>query len=59
MVSMDCVYCDSAVEAHDPVYVAEGAIDAEPMAFCNYACLTSHVDQQGLTEGACCNWSPE
>lgn len=26
------VPCDSAVEAHDPVYVSEGAVDAEPMA---------------------------
>ena len=56
---MDCRYCDSAVEEHDPVYVAEGAIDADPMAFCNYACLTSFVDEHGLTDGAACNWSPE
>jgi hypothetical protein len=24
---MDCAYCDSPVEEHDPVYVSEGAID--------------------------------
>jgi hypothetical protein len=56
---MDCRYCDSAVETHDPVYVAEGAIDAEPMAFCNYACLTAFVEERGLTDDACCHWSPE
>lgn len=47
---MDCRYCDSAVEANDPVYVAEGAIDADPMAFCNFACLTAYVDERGLAE---------
>jgi hypothetical protein len=56
---MDCAYCDSAVEEHDPVYVSEGAVDADPMPFCNYACLTSYVDKRGLTDGASCNWSPE
>lgn len=56
---MDCVYCDSAVEAHDPVYVAEGAIDADPKAFCNYACLTTYVEERGLTDDACCHWSPD
>lgn len=56
---MDCVYCGSVAEAHDPVYVSEGEIDADPMAFCNFACVTAYVDEQGLTDGACCNWSPE
>lgn len=56
---MNCVYCDSPAEEHDPVYLAEGTVDADPMAFCNYACLTAHVDERGLVNGACCNWSPE
>jgi len=55
---MDCEYCESTVEEHDPVYVAGGAVDAEPMAFCNYACLTTYVDERGLADGAACDWSP-
>lgn len=56
---MDCVYCGSVAEEQSPVFVAEGAVDAEPMAFCNFACLTAYVDEEGLTDGASCNWSPE
>ncbi|MFD1644767.1 hypothetical protein [Haloarchaeobius litoreus] len=51
-----CEYCDSPVEHHDPVYVREG--EGEERAFCNYACLTSYVDDEGLTTGNCCRWSP-
>lgn len=55
---MNCQYCDSAVEEHEPVYVAEGAIDADPMAFCNFACLTAFVDERGLVDKTSCNWEP-
>ncbi|MFW6448535.1 MAG: hypothetical protein ACOC0X_03215 [Halobacteriota archaeon] len=55
-----CSYCGSDVERHDPVYVEEvdedGRVDAG--AFCNYACLTAHIDEAGLTAGASCEWSP-
>ncbi len=52
----DCTYCGCAVEAHDPVYVAERE-DGERRpagAFCNYACLVAHVEREGLQEGATC-----
>jgi len=52
-----CVYCDSRVERHDPVYVREDG-DDEERAFCNYACLAAHVDEAALTTGACCEWPP-
>jgi hypothetical protein len=55
----DCRYCGCVVEEHDPVYVAEGAPDAETLPFCNYACLASHIDAENLTTGTSCNWSPE
>lgn len=55
----DCRYCGCTVEAHDPVYVAEGEPDGESLPFCNYACLAEHIEQEGLTTGTSCNWSPE
>ena len=52
----DCVYCGCATEAHDPVFVFEGATgdptDAD--AFCNYACLAAHIEDADLTVGATC-----
>jgi hypothetical protein len=27
-------------------------------AFCNYACLATHIEDAGLTDGACCEWEP-
>lgn len=55
----DCRYCGCLVEQHDPVYVAENDPDTEPQPFCNYACLTEYIDQEGLTTGTSCVWSPE
>lgn len=56
----DCTYCGAGVEAHDPVYVDE-VVDGERTTtgrFCNYACLTAHVEAAGLTAGARCRWEP-
>lgn len=53
----DCTYCGCGVEAHDPVFVYEGSEDGErdPAGqFCNYACLTAHVEESGLADGAVC-----
>ncbi|WP_435335311.1 hypothetical protein [Haloarchaeobius sp. TZWWS8] len=54
----DCVYCESEVERHDPVYVREGD-ESEEQPFCNYACLAAWVDEEELTYGTSCAWSPE
>lgn len=60
-VSTACTYCGADVEVHDPVYVREGRngerVDAGQ--FCNYACLLAHVEAEGLTDGAACEWRPE
>ncbi|WP_433625691.1 hypothetical protein [Halomicrococcus sp. NG-SE-24] len=54
-MSNDCTYCGSDVTAHDPVFVAEGVDERQPVGrFCNYACLTAYVDEEELTSGACC-----
>jgi hypothetical protein len=55
-MSDDCTYCGSDVYGHDPVFVEEGADgDREPAGqFCNYACLSAHIDEEDLIVGACC-----
>lgn len=51
----DCTYCGCEVEAHDPVFVSEGSADDDPASqFCNYACLSAHVEESGLAEGSRC-----
>jgi hypothetical protein len=29
------------------------------MYFCNYACLSTYVDENDLTTGNACEWSPD
>jgi hypothetical protein len=29
-----------------------------PTYFCNYACLSAHVEENDLTAGNACEWSP-
>lgn len=55
-----CTYCGQDVTAHDPVFVAE-PVDGERERtgqFCNYACLSAHIEEQDLTTGACCQFDP-
>ncbi|AHZ23874.1 hypothetical protein E6P09_12555 [Haloferax mediterranei ATCC 33500] len=55
-----CVYCGSDVSCHDPVFVEEAA-DGERVSvggFCNYACLSAYIEDEELTTGASCEWSP-
>ena len=55
-----CEYCGSAVFDHDPVCVRDCTDDCgSPAYFCNYACLSSYVDEEQLTVGDACKWSPE
>jgi hypothetical protein len=56
-----CVYCGSDLAAYDPVYVEErGDSGRTPVGgFCNYACLAAHIDDEELTYGAACQWSPD
>lgn len=53
----DCTYCGAEVEAHDPVYVAEGTDGTreEVGQYCNYACLLQHIQEADLTLGAACH----
>ena len=55
-----CAYCGSAIFDHDPVCVRDCTDDCgSPTYFCNYACLSSYVDDEELTVGDACEWSPE
>ena len=52
----DCTYCDCDVYAHDPVFVTEerNGDRVEVGQFCNYGCLSAHVDEQDLAVGSTC-----
>lgn len=56
-----CTYCGQDVTEHDPVFVQEhsGGDRVPTGQFCNYACLSSWIDEEGLTTGAACEWTPE
>ncbi|WP_276273291.1 hypothetical protein [Haloarcula litorea] len=54
---MDCTYCGCRVEDHDPVYVSRGPGGEPTGRFCNYGCLSAHVDAESLAEGTACEWS--
>lgn len=54
--------CGSDVYAHDPLSLeSEEGEDGERLPvgrFCNYASLTSYVDEEGLVTGAACRFEP-
>ena len=55
-----CTYCGCDVHAHDPVFTSE-LVDGERTEtgrFCNYGCLSAHVEEAGLATGTSCNWEP-
>jgi hypothetical protein len=57
---MDCTYCSSPVDEHDPVFVREDTPDGDLTGgFCNYACLSTHIEESDLLTGACCRWEPD
>jgi hypothetical protein len=58
---MQCTYCGSDLANYDPVFVEEtrDGERVEAGAFCNYACLESHIDEAELTYGDACEWSPD
>lgn len=57
---MECTYCGADLASYDPVFVeeTEGGERVPAGAFCNYGCLSAHVEEAGLAEGAACTWEP-
>lgn len=58
-MTTDCTYCGCDVHAHDPVFVREGADREAAGRYCNYGCLSAHIEEAGLATGTTCEWSPE
>ena len=55
-----CAYCGERIFDHDPICVRDCTDDCgSPTYFCNYACLSSHIDEADLTVGDACECSPE
>jgi hypothetical protein len=53
-----CMYCGEQIFDHEPICVRDCTDDCgSPAYFCNYACLSSHIDEQGLTVDNACEWS--
>ncbi|TYL37921.1 hypothetical protein CV102_14450 [Natronococcus pandeyae] len=58
-VDQICAFCESQIFEHDPVCVRDCTVDCgSPVYFCNYACLVEYVDENDLTTGDACEWSP-
>lgn len=54
-----CAYCGSSIFDHDPICVRDCTANCgDPAYFCNYACLTAHIENEGLEVGDACEWSP-
>lgn len=55
-----CAYCGSAIFEHDPICVRDCTAGCgTPVYYCNYACLATHIDEDDLTSGDACEWSPK
>lgn len=56
----ECVYCGSLIFDHDPICVRDCTDDCgSPTYYCNFACLSAHIEEDDLTIGDACEWSPE
>ena len=55
-----CAYCASRIFDHDPICVRDCDDDCgSPKYFCNYACLSAYIDENNLTTGNACEWTPD
>jgi hypothetical protein len=55
-----CAYCDSRIFDHDPICVRDCENGCgSPTYFCNYACLSAYIDENNLTTGNACEWTPD
>jgi len=58
---MRCTYCRSDLSSYEPVSVQK-QVNPDPVdvgVFCNYACLTAFIDDERLTAGEACAWTPD
>lgn len=52
----DCTYCGSDVYEHEALFLEEQRDGEREQTgqFCNYACLTTYIDEENLVNGTCC-----
>jgi len=54
-VDETCTYCGSRIFDHDSICVHDCDDNCgSPEYFCNYACLSTYVDENDLTTGNAC-----
>lgn len=54
-----CVFCGAPIFNQDPICVRDCTADCgSPSYFCNHACLSAYIDENDLTSGDACEWSP-
>ena len=54
-----CAYCGSRLFDHDPVCVRDCDHNCgSPTYLCNFACLAVYIDENDLTTGDACEWTP-
>lgn len=48
----ECSYCEQNIFDHAPLFLAEFESGArvQDKQFCNYACLSAFIEEEGLTE---------
>jgi hypothetical protein len=51
-----CSYCESDIYDHNPVFVDEERDGTRETVsqFCNYACLSQHIENEQLGTNTCC-----
>jgi hypothetical protein len=55
-----CTYCGCDIDAHDPVCLRDCDPAGELLGqYCNYGCLSTHIDEADLAAGSACVCSPE
>lgn len=55
-----CAHCGCRIFAHDPICVRDCTAECgDPAYFCNYGCLSAHIEAHDLAVGSTCEWPPE
>ena len=59
-MTQSCTFCGSDLADYEPIVVSEtrGGEEVVMGQFCNYACLSEHIEERGLSTGACCHIDP-
>ena len=53
---MECSYCSSPVQVHDPVYLSVTPGGDPTAQFCDYGCLVAHIEAEELATESADKW---